>query len=43
MIEAQALYTFPLMPAVVEWVVTSAELMLQLIKYWIKNECLRAM
>ena len=33
---------FLLVPAVVEWVVTSAGLIIQQIKYWIKNEYLRA-
>ena len=41
-INARALYMFLLMPAMVDSVVTSAELMILLIKYWIKNECLRA-
>ena len=42
MIKARALYMFLVMPAMVDCVVTSAELMIQPIKYWIKNECLIA-
>ena len=41
MTKTRALYIFLLMPSVIELVITSAELMIQVIKYWIKNAWLR--